>query len=82
MNDSEVGSRFWRNDENQNGESDNNDYFFHDDIPESDFEGSIKSTFDVVPPDVTSPDNKNSTNNLIRLTSFTSRNRGLVSGRQ
>lgn len=88
LNDSDASPRFWRNTENQNyNDSDSNDYFFHDDdIAESDcFEGSIKSTFDVVPPDVVmSPDNKNknSTSNLIRRTSFTARNRGLVNGRQ
>jgi len=89
LNYFDASPRFWCNTENQNhseSDSDSNDYFFHDDdISESDrFEGSIKSTFDVVPQDVVmSPDKKkNSTSNLIRRTSFTARNRGLVSGRQ
>jgi len=98
-NDSEVGSRLCRNDDNQNCESNNNnDYFFHDDSPESDFGETMRSTFDVVHPHRTSPEkcdcnspmtcggtiniNKNSTSSLIRRASFTSRNRALVSGRQ
>lgn len=63
-----------------NFESNNNDYFFHDDIPECDFGEGMKSAFDVVHPEASSE--KNSTSSLSRLTSFSSRNRGLVNGRE
>lgn len=75
MNNSENGPRFRLNDEIENGEG--NDYFFLDDVPDFDFDGSTATKS-------TNPEidlNKNSTTSLIRRTSF-SRSRGLVSGRQ
>jgi len=81
--DSETGNQSRCNDENQNCMSNSNsDYFFHDVIPESDVGEGMKSIFDVVHPDWTFPENKSSTSSLIRRTSFASRNRSLVSGRQ
>lgn len=81
-NDSMAESQLRHNDENLNSENNNNDYFFHDDIPEGDIGEGLKSIFDVVHPDGPSLENKNSTSSLIRRTSFASRNRLLVSGRQ
>merc|ERR1711935_31472 len=82
-NDSETVNQYRCNDENQNCLSNSNsDYFFHDVIPESDVGEGMKSIFDVVHPDWTTPENKSSTSSLIRRASFASRNRLLVSGRQ
>jgi hypothetical protein len=75
-------SQLRHDDENPISESNNNDYFFHDDIPEGDIGEGLKSIFDVVHPDGPSLDKNNSTSSLIRRTSFASRNRSLVSGRQ
>jgi len=71
-----------RHDDENLSESNNNDYFFHDDISEGDVGEGLKSIFDVVHQDGPSLDKKNSTSSLIRRTSFASRNRLLVSGRQ
>lgn len=57
----------------------NNDYFFHDDIPDDD---EITSIFDVAHTDMTFAENKNSTSNLIRRKSFSARNRAVANGRQ
>lgn len=69
--------------ENQENSYNNDDYFFHDDgFLEGNVGGGMKSIFDVVHRDGVYPDNKNSSSSLTRRTSFASRNRGLVSGRQ
>lgn len=75
VSNSENGPRFRLNDEIENGEG--NDYFFLDDVPDFDFDGSTATKSTNPETDV----NKNSTTSLIRRTSF-SRSRGLVSGRQ
>jgi len=75
-------SQLRHDDENLISESNDNDYFFHDVIPEGDVGEGLKSIFDVVHQDGPSLDKKNITSSLIRRTSFASRNRLLVSGRQ
>lgn len=81
-NYSEEGPRFRLYDETDNGENsknNNNDYFFHEIASESDF-GAMKSIIEVVHPDGTPLDTKNSTSNLIRRPSLMSR--GVVDSRQ
>jgi len=72
-NTESAGPRFRLNDESENGEG--NDYFFLDDVPDFDFDGSSTKS------NSAETDGKNSTSSLIRRTSF-SRSRGMVSGRQ
>jgi len=78
-NDLESGFQLRYDAESAIAGSNNNDYFFHDDIPDHD---GITSISDVLHPDLTSTENKNSTSNLIRRKSFTARNRTVANGRQ
>ena len=78
-NDLESGFQLRHDVESEMTGSNNNDYFFHDDIPDSD---GMTSMSEVLHPDLASTENKTSTSNLIRRKSFTARNRALDNGRQ
>lgn len=81
-NDFESGYQIRHDAENGMSESNNNDYFFHDDVAGSDISDGMNSNFEAARPDLTPPENKNSPSNFIRRKSFTTRNRGIVNGRQ
>merc|ERR1711933_564784 len=57
-------------------------YGSRDLVPEAARPHGITSISDVLHPDLTSTENKNSTSNLIRRKSFTARNRTVANGRQ
>merc|ERR1711933_334870 len=70
-NDFESGYQIRHDVENGVSEFNNNDYFFHDDIPGSDISDGMNYDVEAARPDFTPPENKNSSSNLIRRKSFT-----------